>query len=148
MDILQFFASTRLVGNMKVVKKSKSTFPDHSPATCIAVNNSTNARCHRPSKHGCFFCAVHTKRFPSIGVLTQNSRVFRQVVYVKELKGIPYFIDDKHCVYHHEDILKNKHNPQKIGSWKEDLSANLEFTIVFFKADSVQKTSSSSHICA
>ena len=38
-------------------------------------------------------------------------------VWVKDIKGINYYIDDKHNVYKPEDILTNKANPAIIAKW-------------------------------
>jgi hypothetical protein len=38
-------------------------------------------------------------------------------VWVKDIKGINYYIDSDHNVYNPEDILANKFNPSVIAKW-------------------------------
>ena len=41
-------------------------------------------------------------------------------VWVKDIKGINYYIDDNNNVYNPEDILENKVNPSIIAKWKKN----------------------------
>ena len=38
-------------------------------------------------------------------------------VWVQDIKGINYYIDDSNNVYLPEDILQNSTAPRKIGKW-------------------------------
>ena len=38
-------------------------------------------------------------------------------VWVQEIKGINYYIDNEYNVYKHEDILKNLTNPEKLARY-------------------------------
>jgi hypothetical protein len=111
-----------------VVKKNKSTFPITSYTTCIAVNNSTNARCHRPRNFSAPKC---TKRF-LYRVLRRTLPGVSPSSVRQGIERNPVFIDDKHCVYHHEDILKTSTILQRSAPGKR-ISAPSHLTIVFLK---------------
>lgn len=65
-------------------------------------------------------CGTHVKGTPhgtitnDIAVQKPNSKV---EVWVKDIKGINYYIDAQHNVYNPEDILANKVNPSIIAKW-------------------------------
>lgn len=125
---------------MKILKK-KYVVSRESSLICLAINSATRHRCVRPSKIGGYFCVLHTKRFPQTGLLIGNTRIFRSTVFVQNYLGIPYFIDDTNNVYDHEDILRNKRNPSKIGRWTGSLDGSAEFTVVFDEEDGKQESS-------
>jgi hypothetical protein len=65
-------------------------------------------------------CGTHVKGTPH-GTVTNdiiaqkpNTKV---EVWVKDIKGINYYIDSLHNVYNPEDILANKINPSIIAKW-------------------------------
>jgi len=66
------------------------------------------------------FCGTHVKGTPHGVVSTDvnlpkpNSKI---EVWVKDIKGINYYIDENHNVYNPEDILSNKLNPSIIAKW-------------------------------
>lgn len=122
---------------MKVALRKKIISNKNEPSLiCIAINAATRTRCDRSSKVGCFFCSLHTKRFPACGISIRGSRVFRKVVFVKEYLNIPYFIDEFKIVYDHGDVLKNKRNPRKIGKWTGNyLESYSDFKVVLTEPD-------------
>ena len=81
------------------------------------------------------FCGTHVKGTPH-GEITSdiempklNSKV---EVWVKDIKGINYYIDSNHNVYKPEDILTNKVNPAIIAKWvkvNEDVYSIPQFGI-------------------
>ena len=48
-------------------------------------------------------------------------------VYLTEINGIAYYIDNNNNVYNSQDILENKQSPRKIGVYKQ---VNNIYTIV------------------
>ncbi len=51
-------------------------------------------------------------------------------VWVQEIKGIHYFIDQNNNVYQTEDIISNKSNPDIIAKWV--LNDNSDYSIEEF----------------
>jgi len=66
------------------------------------------------------FCGTHVKGTPH-GVVTSDVEMpkpnAKVEVWVKDIKGINYYIDANHNVYKPEDILTNKVNPAIIAKW-------------------------------
>jgi hypothetical protein len=65
-------------------------------------------------------CGTHVKGTPhgSITSDTSTQKPNTKVeVWVKDIKGINYYIDALHNVYNPEDILANKVNPSVIEKW-------------------------------
>jgi len=66
------------------------------------------------------FCGTHVKGIPhgivstDVNIPKPNTKV---EVWVKDIKGINYYIDENHNVYNPEDILSNKLNPSIIATW-------------------------------
>ena len=65
-------------------------------------------------------CGTHVKGTPHGSITNEvnsqkpNTKV---EVWVKDIKGINYYIDAEHNVYNPEDILANKINPSVIAKW-------------------------------
>jgi hypothetical protein len=65
-------------------------------------------------------CGTHVKGTPHGSITNEvnsqkpNTKV---EVWVKDIKGINYYIDAEHNVYNPEDILANKVNPSVIAKW-------------------------------
>jgi len=70
------------------------------------------------------FCGTHVKGIPhgivenDIEIPKLNNKV---EVWVKDIKGINYYIDANHNVYRPEDILINKVNPSVIAKWSKNI---------------------------
>ena len=81
------------------------------------------------------FCGTHVKGTPH-GVITNDVEMpkpnTKVEVWVKDIKGINYYIDANHNVYKPEDILSNKVNPSVIAKWvkvTEDIYSIPQFGI-------------------
>jgi hypothetical protein len=65
-------------------------------------------------------CGTHVKGTPH-GSITNDTVVQKTntkvEVWVRDIKGINYYIDSEHNVYNPEDILANKVNPSVIAKW-------------------------------
>jgi hypothetical protein len=86
---------------------------------CFA-NRANNEQCTRKKKKDHQLCGTHIKGTPN-GIMQQDPEnmkpVIKTEVWVKEIKGIHYYIDDQQNVYKPEDILANKTNPEIIAKW-------------------------------
>ena len=65
-------------------------------------------------------CGTHVKGTPH-GIVSNDATIQKPntkvEVWVKDIKGINYYIDSQQNVYNPEDILANKVNPSVIAKW-------------------------------
>ena len=86
---------------------------------CIA-KRACGSQCTRKKRDSISFCGTHEKGRPNGSVETietPNKEVKKVEVWVQEIKGINYYIDNEYNVYKHEDILKNLTNPEKLARY-------------------------------
>lgn len=131
-------------------KRAKNTIPQNDK--CVA-KRSNGQQCTRRRKNGEeLLCGTHLKGTPH-GVFTQASdndllngsldngvevsantmhraTPVKIEIWIQEIKGIHYYIDNVNNVYNTEDIVANKSNPEIIAKWK--LNANDKYTIPEF----------------
>lgn len=112
-------------GDFKKRKRIKNVVPQFE--LCIA-KRANGEQCTRRKKtdgelapeENPNFCGTHVKGTPH-GVVSTDFEIpklnTKVEVWVKDIKGINYYIDDKHNVYKPEDILTNKVNPSVIAKW-------------------------------
>jgi len=132
-DFLKFvydFNSMKLKeDDLKKRKRIKNIVPHHD--LCIA-KRASGEQCTRRRKTDeekntndpSQFCGTHIKGTPH-GVINldiknlpkQNTKI---EVWVKDIKGINYYIDNNNNVYNPEDILANKQNPSIIAKWMKN----------------------------
>jgi hypothetical protein len=127
-EFLQFiydYNSMQLNENdLKKRKRIKNVVPQFE--LCIA-KRANGEQCTRRKKidENCKdahtnFCGTHIKGVPHGIVSTDiempkpNTKI---EVWVKDIKGINYYIDSNHNVYKPDDILTNKINPAIIAKW-------------------------------
>jgi len=67
------------------------------------------------------YCGTHIKGTPhgiiNIDLNKEQKIISKVEVWVKDIKGINYYIDNNHNVYSHEDVISNKTNPAIIAKW-------------------------------
>ena len=99
-------------------KRIKNLVSDEN--RCIG-KRACNDRCTRHRKDDSPFCGTHIKGTPhgviSVDLSTLPKLNTKIEVWVKDIKGINYYIDDNNNVYNPEDILSNKQNPSIIAKW-------------------------------
>ena len=129
-DFLKFVYdsnSMKIQGDdLKKRKRIKNIVPQND--LCIA-KRANGERCTRRRKHEeekegndqNQFCGTHIKGTPhgviSVDLSTLPKLNTKIEVWVKDIKGINYYIDDNNNVYNPEDILSNKQNPSIIAKW-------------------------------
>jgi len=102
-----------------LVKRTRVKNSIPSTNRCIA-KRSNGEQCTRRKKEGCEYCGTHVKGVPHGSVeLNASSQVSNQKVevFVKDFRGIVYYIDKNENVYKTEDILEGKTNPQIIAKY-------------------------------
>lgn len=97
-------------------KRVKNQVPQYERCTARRANGE---QCTRRRKDQSCFCGTHIKGTPH-GVIDGEGlikTVKKIEVWVQDIKGINYYIDDSNNVYLPEDILQNSSAPRRIGKW-------------------------------
>ena len=88
-------------------KRVKNTVPQFERCT---AKRCSGEQCTRRRKDNEEFCGTHIKGTPH-GVITKDSNEdnnYKKVsVWIQEISGISYYIDNMHNVYNMEDIIQN-----------------------------------------
>ena len=104
--------------DFKKRKRVKNQVPQFERCSAKRANCE---QCTRRRKDDSNFCGTHIKGTPH-GVLdTQDIDIKKTTkidVWVKEIKGINYYVDAANNVYMPGDILSNLPNPRKIGKYE------------------------------
>lgn len=111
--------------DFKKRKRVKNQVPQYERCTAKRANGE---QCTRRRKDSACFCGTHIKGTPH-GVVDSDGEtktVTKIEVWVQEIKGINYYIDDSNNVYLPEDILQNSTSPRKIGIWNLTDSGDYE----------------------
>ena len=98
-------------------KRVKNTVPQFE--RCNAKRCS-GEQCTRRRKDNEEYCGTHIKGTPHGVFLTDSSSAenYKKIsVWIQEISGISYYIDNSNNVYNMEDIIKNKMNPRVIFKW-------------------------------
>lgn len=104
--------------DFKKRKRVKNQVPQFE--RCVAKRANCE-QCTRRKKDDNDFCGTHVKGTPHGVVDIQNSVMKKTTkidVWVKEIKGINYYVDSANNVYMPGDILSNLPNPRKIGKYE------------------------------
>jgi hypothetical protein len=110
--------------DFKKRKRIKNIVPQFE--LCIAKRANDEQCTRRKKTDGKYkdevthFCGTHVKGTPH-GIVTNDVTIPKPnnkiEVWVKDIKGINYYIDSQNNVYNPEDILANKVNPAIIAKW-------------------------------
>ena len=95
---------------------------------CMA-KKANGEQCTRRKKEQCEYCGTHEKCQPHgiIDNIIEKTTLKKYEVYIKDIKGINYYIDTEGNVYDTADILHNKVNPRIIA--KYNISSNNVYTV-------------------
>lgn len=89
---------------------------------CIAKRASGD-QCTRRRKDGLTFCGTHAKGSPHGIVECNATHVNNSVkidIWVEEIKGIQYYLDNNGNVYCPKDIIESNTSPKIIANWEKD----------------------------
>ena len=88
---------------------------------CCA-KRANNEQCTRRKKESFKFCGTHVKGTPHghIDDVIDDTIHKKIDVFVVEIKGIAYYIDDKNNVYSPEDVMSNKECPRIISHYTQE----------------------------
>lgn len=99
-------------------KRSKSVVPFYN--RCIA-KKSSGEQCTRKKKCDSEFCGTHDKNRPhgEINEYDKDENILKKVeIWIQEINGISYYIDNHQNIYKTEDILSNNQNPHIIAKYE------------------------------
>ena len=85
---------------------------------CMA-KKANGDQCTRRKKDECDYCGTHEKCQPHgiIDNIVEKTSFKKSEVFIKDIKGINYYIDTEGNVYDTADILHNKMNPKIIAKY-------------------------------
>lgn len=124
--IKEFSAPTIKEEDISKRKRVKNPIPFHEK--CIA-KRANGEQCSRRKKAGMDYCGTHSKACPhgtisleQIHEDTSNSDVIKKhiEVWLEDINGIMYWINDSGTVYHPDDIRDNKENPRVIAHYEKN----------------------------
>jgi hypothetical protein len=100
-------------------KRVKNAIPQMNRCNAKRANGE---QCTRKRRDDCEFCGTHYKGTPH-GVAHGEDDTAPQSqkieVYVEEIGGIVYYVDNFNNVYRTEDILQGKDDPQIIAKYEK-----------------------------
>ena len=102
-------------------KRSKSVVPFYN--RCIA-KKACGEQCTRKKQNNSEFCGTHDKNRPH-GVISStnnenNAKNIEIEIWIQEINGINYYIDNNNNIYKSEDIIHNSKNPQVYAKYEKD----------------------------
>jgi len=87
---------------------------------CCALR-ANGEQCTRRRKGEDKFCGTHVKGTPN-GEIKDNPpmKTHKKIqVWIQEIRGISYYIDNSNNIYDHHDIVNNKDNPKIIARYSK-----------------------------
>jgi hypothetical protein len=110
-------------------KRVKNLVPEYEK--CIA-KRANKEQCTRRKIPNETLCGTHSKGTPH-GVIDvgneQSVPTKKTEVWVEEIKGINYYIDNMNNVYKPEDIISNKENASIIAKWTLDVDGSYKIPL-------------------
>jgi hypothetical protein len=99
-------------------KRLKNLVPAYERCTAKRANGE---QCTRRKREGDNFCGTHVKGAPH-GVIQSDEPAAPAMkvveVTLQDIRGIQYYIDEAHNVYHPGDIISSAPAPRKIATWQ------------------------------
>ena len=99
-------------------KRVKSFVPHYLRCNAKRANGE---QCTRKKKDDSCYCGTHDKNRPH-GVIVcgecKEEKLTKMAVWLQEINGILYYIDNYNNVYKSEEIISNKVNPNIIAKYK------------------------------
>lgn len=74
------------------------------------------------------YCGTHIKGVPhgSINVVVSDFVGVKKEVWVEEIGGIMYYLDNNNNIYNTEDVMSNRENPKIIAKWRKNMLGGYE----------------------
>jgi hypothetical protein len=141
-DVLQFINdfTPNTIDEVSIMKKKRIKNPIPFHEKCIA-KRANGEQCSRRKRKDGEFCGTHSKACPH-GTVTledmantdesSNGIVKKQIeVWLEDINGIMYWINDSGTVYHPDDIKNNQENPRVIAHYeKKEINGSEIYNII------------------
>ena len=104
-------------------QRTKNVVPLYERCNAKRANGD---QCTRRKRKGENLCGTHIKGAPHgiIDVLPAENILQKIDVWIQEINGINYYIDDNENIYDPQDIYQNKPNPRRIHKYRKDSEGN------------------------
>lgn len=104
-------------------QRAKNLVPLYERCTAYRANKEQCTRRRRANEK---FCGTHAKGTPHgiVNIGEEENPVQKVEVWLQEINGINYYIDDNNNVYDPQDVYQNKINPRRIHTYKIDNDEN------------------------
>ena len=105
--------------DIKKRKRVKNIVPFCDKCQALRANGM---QCSRRKKNGHVFCGTHIKGTPhgSIENKPETNPYTKRSVWIEEINGISYYIDNTENVYESSDIVNNISDPRIIAKYKKN----------------------------
>jgi len=105
--------------DMQKRKRLKNQVPLYLKCNACRANGE---QCSRKRRENQVYCGTHEKNRPHGSIDNPDKNNMKKVeVWLEDIKGIMYYIDDANNVYKTQDIIQNKLNPEIIFKYNKDL---------------------------
>ena len=107
-------------------KRVRNQVPLYERCNAKRANLEQCSRRKIKEPHGSDYCGTHIKGTPYGNMDVTNSPVTSDKltvnvkIWLQEINGIYYHIDNNCNIYDHEDIMNNSHNPKIINKYTKD----------------------------
>jgi hypothetical protein len=90
------------------------------------ARRANQEQCTRRKRKGEDLCGTHIKGAPHgiIDIIPAQNVMVKIDVWIQEINGINYYIDDQGNMYDPQDIYQNKENPRRIHKYHKDEKDN------------------------
>ena len=98
-------------------KRIKNCVPQFNRCCARRANGE---QCTRRKKESCDFCGTHGKGTPHGKIqcnVADKVTLKKKEIWIQEIGGIQYYLDDEGNVYNHEDVMGGKDNPEIIAQY-------------------------------
>lgn len=97
-------------------KRVKNSVPLCDKCCALRANGQ---QCSRRRKDNSKFCGTHIKGIPHGEITNEPPKKTHKTVqlWIQEIHGINYYIDDSNNVYDYNDIINNNSNPRVIAHY-------------------------------
>ena len=88
---------------------------------CMAYR-ANKEQCTRRRRENDKFCGTHAKGTPHgvVDIEAEENPLQKVEVWLQEINGVHYYIDDNANVYDPQDVYQNKVNPRRIHTYSVD----------------------------
>lgn len=104
-------------------QRAKNIVPLYERCTAYRANKEQCTRRRRENEQ---FCGTHAKGTPHgvVNVGKEANPIQKVEVWLQEINGINYYIDNNNNIYNPQDVYQNKINPRRIHTYEIDDEGN------------------------